>query len=90
MDAHAILIDRIGALAKRKGLSINRLADAAGISRGYLSGVLRRIHSPSVQTVEKIAAGLEVEVWQLFKPAEPAPAAVRAPLAAGGRSPGIT
>jgi len=84
MDAHAILIERIGMLARRKGLSINRLADSAGISRGYLSGLLRRVHSPSLQTVQKLATALEVEVWQLFKPVDPAPEGARRPPA--GRS----
>ena len=86
MDAHAILITRVGTLAKRKALSINRLADAAGISRGYLSGVLRGVHSPSVQTVEKLAMALEVEVWQLFKHADPPQDGARPPLGALPRS----
>lgn len=68
MDAHAILISRIQELAEKRGFSINRLADAAGISRGYLSSVLRQKFSPSVKTLEKIALALEVPPFELLRP----------------------
>ncbi len=68
MDAHAILISRIEELAEKRGFSINRLADAAGISRGYLSSVLRQKFSPSLKTLEKIALALEVPPFELLRP----------------------
>ena len=72
MDAHAILIARIDELASKHGYSINRLADAAGISRGYLSSVLRGKFSPSVKTLEKLALALNVPAYELLRPARPA------------------
>jgi transcriptional regulator with XRE-family HTH domain len=67
MGIHSVFSDNIRALAKKRGLSINHLADFAGISRGYLSTILRGQKSPTLRTVEKIAEALEVEVGELLK-----------------------
>ena len=42
-------------------LSINRLADFAGLGRGYLSELLRLDKQPTLRTVEKIATALEMD-----------------------------
>ena len=55
---------------KRKGWSVNKLADFSGLGRGYLSDVLTAKKSPTVRTLVKIADALEIEVRDLFeKPA---------------------
>ena len=46
---------------QQRGLSINRLADFAGLGRGYVSELLRGQKVPTLTTVEKIAAALEIE-----------------------------
>lgn len=46
---------------------MNKLADFSGLSRGFLSEVLRGVKSPSLDTVEKIASALDVEAWQLLR-----------------------
>ncbi len=68
MDAvHRHLTRKIDALRTAKGLSINRLADFAGVSRGYLSRVLKGQQSPSVKTLAKLAEALGVSVGELFE-----------------------
>lgn len=57
---------RIRKLAREKGLSVNRLADFAGLSRGYVSRLLRAEQSPTLDTLEKLAEALEVEVRDLL------------------------
>jgi len=69
-DIHTTVINQIRHLAKKKGYSINLLADFAGISRGYLSTILRGKKSPTLRTIEKIAMALDVEFADLFKKPE--------------------
>lgn len=58
-------VARVRQLAKAKGLSVNRLADFAGVSRGYLSRLLRAEQSPTLDTLEKLAEALGVEARDL-------------------------
>ena len=67
MDSHPILISRVQELAKRKGYSVNRLADFAGISRGHLSNVLRGQMSPTLRTLDRIAEALDVQAKDLLE-----------------------
>ena len=67
-DLKLLFAQRVTALAKQKGWSITRLADFAGISRGYLSAVLRGKKSASLRTIAMLASALECEPWELLKP----------------------
>ncbi len=58
-------VAQVRRIAKGKGLSVNKLADFAGISRGYLSRLLRAEQSPTLDTLEKLADALDVEVKEL-------------------------
>ncbi|ATH93270.1 transcriptional regulator [Bacillus glycinifermentans] len=52
---------------KRKGYSINQLADIAGVSKSYLSKIERGVHrNPSVEFLKKISHALKVELKELF------------------------
>lgn len=52
---------------KRKGYSINQLADIAGVSKSYLSKIERGVHrNPSVEFLKKISRALKVELKELF------------------------
>ena len=62
-----IFADRVREAALAKGYSINRLADFAGLSRGFVSEMLRGQKVPSLDTVERIAAALDVEAWRLLR-----------------------
>jgi transcriptional regulator with XRE-family HTH domain len=66
-DLHALFRARVRELAKARGYSINRLADFAGISGGFLSTVLRGEKSPTLRTIMKIADALNVDPIELFK-----------------------
>jgi transcriptional regulator with XRE-family HTH domain len=66
-----IFADRVREAAAAKGLSINRLADFAGLSRGFVSEMLRGQKVPSLETVERIASALEVEPWRLLRDEKP-------------------
>lgn len=67
MDAtHRHLASRVRALAKKRGWSMNQLADFAVVGRGYLSEVLAGRKSPSLRTLVKLAGALEVRVTDLL------------------------
>lgn len=52
---------------KRKGYSINQLADIAGVSKSYLSKIERGVHrNPSVEFLKKVSRALKVELKELF------------------------
>jgi transcriptional regulator with XRE-family HTH domain len=72
--------ERIRELRERAGLSQADLADAADISKVYLGAVERAEKTSSLETVEKLARGLNMEPADLFAfkgrhEAEHAPAA---------------
>lgn len=55
---------RIKDVLKAKGYSIQSLADKMGINRVNLSSSING--NPTVETLQKIATALGVEVWELF------------------------
>lgn len=69
MTTQQAVCQRIKELAEQKGLSVNRLAERAGIHHSTLDAMLRGaspIRNTGVTTVKKICQGLEVsfaEFW---------------------------
>lgn len=61
-------------IRQRKGLSIQALADQIGMGRPQLSQLLHGKNSPTLETMERIADGLGVDVRELLNE-EPAMAA---------------
>lgn len=59
---------RIKELIKEKGYTQQEFADKLGITRVGLTQLVNG--KPSYPTLEKIAAALEVPMWQLFASAE--------------------
>lgn len=59
--------DNLSRLRKERGLSQEELAHRAGIDRTFVSGCERLVRNPTLTTVEKIAAGLEVDPSELFR-----------------------
>jgi transcriptional regulator with XRE-family HTH domain len=57
---------RVLALAKKRKLSQNLLADFAGLGRGNLSEILSGRVSPTLRTLGKLAAALDVQVSELL------------------------
>ncbi len=67
MGTDRILADNMRRLRAAKGFSQETLAFECDLHRTYISGIERRVRNPTIGTLEKIAAALGVEVWQLLK-----------------------
>ena len=57
---------RLKLLRKQLGLSLQDLAERAGLTKSYLSKVERGLSTPSVAVAMQLATALHVEVGQLF------------------------
>ena len=66
--SHRYLAVRIREYAKRKKWSQNQVADFAGLSRSQLSRLVAGKQSPTLATLLKIAAALDVGVRELLPP----------------------
>lgn len=63
--------NRIREIRKIRKMTQERLAEKADLNASYISLVEDGKRSPSLATVEKIASGLGVEIYQLFVSLEP-------------------
>jgi len=66
VDVEDLVLLRIRELARKKGRSVSVLAELAGISRGHMSRLMNRKGSPTLRTLKKLAAELDVEVADLL------------------------
>ncbi len=55
-------------MATAKKLSVNQLADFSGLSRGFVSRLLRAEQSPTLDTLAKLAEALDAEPSDFVKP----------------------
>ena len=69
-EVRALLAENIRAAARSRGLSIERLADFAGVSRSQVFSVLAESTSPTVDWLTKVATALELEPSALLTPAD--------------------
>src|SRR4051812_19720140 len=60
---------RVRSLRRERGLTLKELGRLAGLSHPFLSQVERGLARPSVTSVERIAAALDVSVAHLWAPA---------------------
>jgi len=67
-SAHSGVVIR--QLRKSRDLSIEDLADAAGIDVSYLSGIERKKRNPSWEMIRSLAEALEIEASELVRRAE--------------------
>jgi transcriptional regulator with XRE-family HTH domain len=65
-ELRATVAENIRALAEAKGLSLNSLADFAGVSRAQLYAVLAESAAPTTDWLSKIATVLEVDPSRLL------------------------
>lgn len=65
----ALVARNIRQQAKRRTVTLNALADFAGVSRSQLYDVLAKRKAPSLDWIAKIAKALAVEPWKLLQPA---------------------
>jgi transcriptional regulator with XRE-family HTH domain len=66
MGINAEVAKRIRRFLKKKALSGEKLAYEIGMSKGYLSNFLRGKKGMSLETLERIAEGLEVPIKDLM------------------------
>ncbi len=69
---------KIRDLRLRRGLTVQQLATASGLSKGFISQVENDHTSPSLTTLSDIAKALEVSVAYLVVDEDPTPFVVRA------------
>ena len=67
---------RVRELRGARGLSLDALASACGVSRSMISLIERGESSPTAVVLEKLAAGLDVPVPALFDDVAPTPSPV--------------
>lgn len=58
--------ERVRELREKRGLSQERLAQAANLTTGFVNTVERGKKTPSLTTVVKLARGLKVDAAELF------------------------
>lgn len=57
---------RVRAARERQGLTLTRLAEVTGVTKGFLSQVERDLTSPSVGTLLRLCSALDVPIGELF------------------------
>src|ERR687890_2569628 len=65
-DINAHLAERLRGLRSERGLTLDALAERAGVSRSMISLVERGESSPTAAVLDKLAAGLGVTLASLF------------------------
>lgn len=68
MEGRKLVAHNIRRLRVARDVSQERLAFDAGVDRSYLGGIERGEENPSVDTLEKIAGILSVEIRDFFDP----------------------
>ena len=63
----AALAENVRTLAEKRGVSLDVLADLAGVSRRQLYNMLSGEHDVTIGWLEKIADALEVEMPELLR-----------------------
>ena len=58
--------EKVAELRRKQHLSQEELADKCGIHRTYIGSIERGEKSPTLNTIEKIATGLNVKIIDLF------------------------
>jgi DNA-binding Xre family transcriptional regulator len=67
---HRHVASCIRELARRRAVSLNKLADFADISRSHLARILNGESSPSLSTLRRIAAALDTSTRDLLPPSD--------------------
>jgi transcriptional regulator with XRE-family HTH domain len=62
--------DAIRAIRKERGHTQEGFAHIAGIDRSYYGAIERGEHNLTLETVLRVANGLDVSAWELLKRAE--------------------
>lgn len=65
--------ERIRAVRLSKGITIQEVANKLGVTYQNISQYERDIRNPKLATLQKIAAALNVNVWEIIQPENTAP-----------------
>ncbi len=57
---------RIQSIRERKGLTQEQLEEKTGVNTKYISAIERGQKNVTIKTLEKVAKGLDVELYQLL------------------------
>jgi transcriptional regulator with XRE-family HTH domain len=68
-----MVTERIKELMQQKGLNGRKLAELTGTTQPNMSALLSGKCSPNLNSLEKVASALEVELYELFAPSVPKP-----------------
>ncbi len=68
-DIYSILGDRIREERKQAGLTMEKLAELAGISTSFLAYIETKGRKASLETIQKLAEALRIPVARLFETA---------------------
>ncbi len=68
MDIRVAFAENLRKFRKAAGLSQEELAHIAGIERSYVSMLERRLNSPTIDMVAKLAAAIGVQPFELLLP----------------------
>lgn len=61
-----VLGKRVRSIRRKNGITLDQLAEATGLNKGYLSRIESGEKTPSIATLLKLAEALEVSTGQLF------------------------
>jgi len=61
-----LIANRIRALREEYGMTQEQLAFASDLSKGHLSNIERGLVNLTISTIEKLASGFELEMFDLF------------------------
>lgn len=70
-DISIFLGNRIRELRKDKGMSQEELAFKSNINPAHLGQIERALKSPTLDTINKIALGLNIQLYELFQSYSP-------------------
>ena len=86
MDINSRIALRVRDLRRDRGLTLDALAERAGMSRSNISLIERNQSSPTATALDKLATGLGVTVASLFE-VSASPAATPAPVSRAAAQP---
>jgi transcriptional regulator with XRE-family HTH domain len=62
---------RLKDLRHKRGLTLDALAERAGLTPNYIGTIEHGLRDPSLSTIESLAAGLGIQVGEIFGPTTP-------------------
>lgn len=65
-DINKVFGEKVAETRKKRHLSQEELADRCGLHRTYIGAIERGEKSPTLNTIEKIANGLNVKISELI------------------------